>query len=262
METLRRMMERVGGGEDVVLVTVVAVAGSAPPRVGFRMAVTTGALEGTVGGGALEQETVRLARTLLADGGEARLALIDTMTLGMDCGGSVTLFLEPFRVTPRLWIFGCGHICAALAPIAATAGFSVTVTDNRPEFADEARFPAGVRVICAPYEESVTLVPRAAFVVIVTHGHSHDEEVLNSVVRIEPRLPYIGMIGSARKVAKALTALTSAGVDPGPNVYAPVGLDLGGDKPGEIAVAIAAQMLGVLHQKPGLPHYRDLCVSR
>ena len=141
MDTLRKAVSLVGDGEDVVLVTVVAIAGSAPPRVGFRMAVTGGGTEGTVGGGALENEAIRLARALLAGDGTARLERIDVAAIGMECGGEVTLFLEPFRAAPRLWIFGGGHIGKALAPMAAAAGFTVTVVDNRPEFADRTRFP-------------------------------------------------------------------------------------------------------------------------
>jgi len=262
METLRRTASLFASGADVVLVTVVATAGSVPPRAGFRMVVTAGGSEGTVGGGALESEAILMARALLAGGGEARLERIDVATIGMACGGEVTLFLEPVRAAPRLWIFGGGHIGKALAPMAAAAGFNVTVADNRPEFADKARFPEAARTICAPYDESVKMVPEGAFVAILTHGHAHDEEVLNAMVRMEPRLPYVGMVGSSRKIAKALSEIRAKGVDPGPDVYAPIGLDLGGDTPGEIALAIAAQILGVKSRKDGLPHYRDRHVPK
>jgi xanthine dehydrogenase accessory factor len=262
MEALRRTVERLADGEDVVLVTVVAVDGSAPPRVGFRMAVTAAGLDGTVGGGALENEAVRMARELLAGSGGARLERIDVAEIGMACGGEVTLFLEPFRSAPRLWIFGGGHIGKALVPMAAAAGFGVTVVDNRPEFAEPARFPEAARSLCMPYENAVKLVPEGAYAVIVTHGHMHDAELLDAVVRMQPRLPYVGMIGSSRKIAKVLDGIRAAGVDPGPDVYAPVGLDLGGDTPGEIALAIAAQILGVRHRKAGLPHYRDRHVPK
>lgn len=257
MDTLRKMVRRLDAGEDFVVVTVAEVSGSAPPRAGFRMAVTADAIEGTVGGGALEKEAVGLARALLAGSGGPRLERFDLAALGMACGGGVTLFLEPFRASTPLWIFGGGHIGAALAPMARAAGFAVTVVDDRPEYADFARRGDGIRALCRPYDEAVRLVPDGAFVVIVTHGHAHDEALLNAVARRSPRLPYVGMIGSARKVAAALERIRAAGVDPGPDVYAPVGLDLGGDSPGEIALAIAAQILGIRHGKPGLPHYRD-----
>jgi len=257
LETLRKAVKRVEGGEDVVLVSVAAVEGSAPPRVGFKMAVFADGIEGTVGGGALEKEAVRIARELFAERGASKLVRIDLAAFDMTCGGAVTLFFEPFCAAHDLWIFGGGHIGAALAPMAAAAGFKVTVADDRSEFAKAARFEKASRTICMPYGEAVKMVPDSAFVVIVTHGHAHDEEILNAMVRKTPRLPYIGMIGSSRKIAVVMETIRAAGIDIGPNVYAPIGLDLGGDSPGEIALAIAAQLLGIRHGKPGLPHYRD-----
>lgn len=257
MDVLRRTIERAAGGESLVLVTVVGVEGSVPPRVGFRMLVTRADTQGTVGGGGLEQEAVRLARELLAENGGPRLACLDVADLDMACGGGVTLFLEPFRAASALWIFGGGHIARALVPMAAAAGFRVTVADNRPEFAEASRFPEAACTFCAPYAEAAGKVPPGAFVVIVTHGHAHDEELLGAMARIEPMLPYIGMIGSARKIAEARKRIMASGIEIGDNVHAPIGLDLGGDTPGEIALGIAAQILGVRHGKPGLPHYRD-----
>lgn len=257
MDVLRECVERVAGGEDLMLVTVVGVDGSVPPRVGFRMLVTASHTAGTVGGGALEMEAVRRARALLAAGGGPLLQRLDVAELEMACGGGVSLFFEPFCAASALWIFGGGHIAKALVPMAAAAGFRVTVVDNRPEFAEAARFPEAACTLCAPYAEAASRVPPGAFVVIVTHGHAHDEELLGAMARIEPKLPYIGMIGSARKIAEAKKRIVAGGVEISDNVHAPIGLDLGGDTPGEIALGIAAQILGIRHGKAGLPHYHE-----
>jgi xanthine dehydrogenase accessory factor len=257
MDALRDIQKRFEAGEDAVVVTVAEVHGSAPPRAGFKMIVSAAGTSGTVGGGALEAEAIRRARAMLAGRAPARLERIDVAELDMTCGGEVTLFFEPFVAAVPLWIFGGGHIGAALAPMAVAAGFAVTVVDDRPEFAAAERFGGSARTLCLPYAEAARLVPSGAFAVIVTHGHAHDEELLGAMARRSPRLPYVGMIGSSTKVAKALADLRAAGAEPGPDVYAPIGLDLGGDSPGEIAVAIAAQLLGVRHGKAGLPHYRD-----
>jgi xanthine dehydrogenase accessory factor len=90
----------------------------------------------------------------------------------------------------------------------------------------------------------------------VTHGHAADQAVLAQLVRRDPPLRYIGMIGSRRKVRGALEALAGQGLEPGANLYAPIGLDLGGGSPAAIALAIAAELLGVLHGRGGLPHCR------
>ncbi len=262
MDVLRIAIERAAGGEDLVLVTVVGVGGSAPPRVGFRMLVTGADCQGTVGGGNLEHEAIRMARELLAAGGGPRLEHLDVADLDMSCGGEVTLFFEPFRAAPALWIFGGGHVAKALVPMAAATNWRVTVADNRAEFADPARFPEAAATVSAPYLEAAAKVPAGAFVVIVTHGHAHDEELLGVMARIEPKLPYIGMIGSARKIAEILSRLRAAGVETGDNIQTPIGLDLGGDTPGEIALCIAAQIQGLRHGKEGLPHYRDRHAAR
>ncbi len=253
---LESAIDRARQGEPVALVTVVESSGSVPGKTGFRMLVTPTATDGTVGGGALEKEAIREARELLAGRGSARTVRIKVSDIDMQCGGEVVLLIEPLAAACPAWIFGGGHIAQALAPLAVAAGFGVTVVDHRPEFADPPRFGGRARTICGDYAEAARRIPAGAFVVIVTHGHSHDTEVLLEAARIEPRLPYIGMIGSRHKVAETRRRLAEAGVDPGPNLYTPVGLDLGGDTPGEIAVAIVSEMLGVRHGRTGLPHCR------
>jgi len=257
IDILERAVERAKAGEAVAIVTVIETSGSVPGKTGFRMIVTPGETEGTVGGGALEKEAIREARELLAARASARTVRIKVSDIDMQCGGEVSIFIEPCRPAAALWIFGGGHIAKALVPMAAGAGFSVTVVDHRPEFADKARFPQASRTLSAPYAEAAGSMPPGAFVVIVTHGHAHDAEVLIESARIEPPLPYIGMIGSRHKVAATLETLRAAGVTPGPNLYTPIGLDLGGGTPGEIALSIASEILGVLNGRRGLPHCRE-----
>ena len=174
----------------------------------------------------------------------------------MSCGGTAVLFVEPLRAAPHLWIFGAGHIAAALAPLAASVGFRAVVVDDRPAFADPARFPEATRVVCGEWAELARGVDPGSFVAIATHGHEHDEEVLAEVAAIEPALPYIGMIGSRGKVPGILARLRARGISVGENVFSPIGLDLGGGSPAEIAISIASEILGVLHGKAGLPHCR------
>lgn len=244
-------------GAPLCLVTVVESTGSVPGPVGARMAVTPGSTYGTVGGGALEKFAIEEARGLLEAGEGPRLVRRTTAELGMRCGGEVGLFLEPFGAAPPLWIFGGGHIAKALVPIVAGLGFSITVVDSRPEFASAERFPAAARTICGDPAEIARSVGPSAFAVLVTHGHEEDQAVLEQLVGLDPPLRYIGMIGSRSKVRRALDDLAEQGLEPGENLYAPIGLDLGGGSPGAIAVAIAAELLCLLHDKGGLPHCRN-----
>lgn len=257
LKIFETVAENLNNGKDFIIATVVNTSGSAPAKTGFRMIVYPGKTEGTVGGGALENEVVRIARELHEKKGEPKLVRINVGELDMQCGGEVTLFIEPFYSKQKLWIFGGGHIASKLVPIATSIGFSVTVVDSRPEYASKSRFPEASNVLNSPYGEAAKKVPEGSFVVIVTHQHKNDQEVLREVVSLTPPLPYIGMIGSRKKVKQALEDLKSSGKAPGSNIYSPVGLDVGGESPAEIAVSIASELMGVFYKKEKLPHCRN-----
>lgn len=243
-------------GKDLTLITVVETEGSMPARVGARMLVFERSIRGTVGGGALEKVAIDMARAMMERGEESRLVRFESEDLGMACGGAISLFMERLVPAPRLWVFGGGHIAKALTPIASSLGFRVVVADNRGEFASQERFPEASRVVCGEYAETARNVEPGSYAVIATHGHAHDLEVLTEVLRIEPPLPYIGMIGSRRKVGEIVEALNARGLSCGPNIYTPVGLDLGGGSPAEIAVSIASELVGIVHGRSNLPHCR------
>lgn len=244
-------------GREGVLVTIVEVHGSAPTRVGAKMLVTAEDTSGTVGGGTLEKRLTERAREILDEDGGACLEKTPTQEVGMECGGHVTAFLEPLRSGLDLWIFGGGHIARALVPMVAVLGFRVTVVDNREEFASSERFGGRARALHGDYLELVSRVRPGSYSVVVTHGHRYDKDILRCLARIEPRLPYIGMIGSRRKVAATVDGLTAEGIELGDNFYAPIGLDLGGDSPAQIALCIAAEIQAVSQGKAGLPHCRN-----
>lgn len=257
MDLFELLAEKSKRGEEFVLVTVVDTSGSVPAKTGFKMLVTRNTIEGTVGGGALENHAIEKARELLAQKGTAGFIRLSLKDLGMTCGGEVSLFMEPSLLKQNLWIFGGGHIARELVPIASSAGFRVTVVDNRKEFADTLRFPEAWSVVCDSYEQASRLMPDGTYVVIVTHGHQHDTQILLEALRKTPPLPYIGMIGSLKKVAQARELLKKEGVTNISNLYAPIGLETGGDSPAQIAVSIAAELLGVFYKKPNLPHFRN-----
>ena len=257
MEILQQITDMISKGQECVVVTVVETTGSAPGKVGFRMIITSDTIAGTVGGGALEKHAIEKAQDILSARGNARLLHINVSDIGMTCGGEVVLFIEPFYAKKKLWIFGAGHIAQALSPLAKTLGFQVTVVDNRAEFATKQRFPELIQVRHEDYDKAVTHVPSDAYVVIVTHGHQYDEEVICGLAQVNPALPYIGMIGSKNKVRLILDKVKAGGLKDFKTIYSPLGLDIGGDRPVDIAVSIAAEMLGVIHHKEGLPHCRN-----
>jgi xanthine dehydrogenase accessory factor len=118
-----------------------------------------------------------------------------------DLGGGVELFVDVFRSEPVLYIFGGGHVSAQIVPLASRVGFKVEVVDDRPEFADPAKFRDAAKVHQLPFEGALGKIPvdESSYLVIVTRGHIHDKTVLEQCLRT--RAKYIGMIGSRRKKA-------------------------------------------------------------
>lgn len=153
----------------------------------------------------------------------------------------------PFRPSERAILFGGGHVAAALAPILKSIGFRVIVMDDRPEFADPARFPDASQVVCGDFRRLSDFLTfrEDDYAVVVTSGHVHDFEVEEQILRQE--FAYIGVMGSRRKTALINAKLREAGIteEQFAKVHTPIGLNIGAVTPEEIAVSIAAEMIQV-----------------
>lgn len=156
-----------------------------------------------------------------------------------------------FDASPRarLIVIGAGHVSQALAPVAALAGFAVTVLDDREELLARPAF-AGARAGCYDVDELDEALPQLTdedFIVIITRDHARDERALANLVRRPYR--YLGMIGSRRKVHTVLARILRREAAMGraapdlARVRAPIGLELGGRSPAEIAVSVVAELL-------------------
>jgi xanthine dehydrogenase accessory factor len=296
------------------LATVARVRGSTPVPAGTKMLVgAEGRLIGSVGGGCVEADVIGAALDAQA---QRRPALLThhlnadlAGDLGLSCGGTVDIFVEPLvaddayvrvldaaaaaesglvrtavewgrgggpvktfeplgadrppgtaatitrdgryieeRLTqaPRVLVFGAGHVGAAIARTAAAAGFRVVVIDDRPEYADAARFDAGVAVVVGDVEAALARYPvrPADAVVIATRGHRNDAVILERIATSPAG--YVGLLGSRRKKIVVTKGLKAAGV-PAKNlqrVRVPVGLPIGAVTPEEIAVSVVAELIG------------------
>jgi xanthine dehydrogenase accessory factor len=161
------------------------------------------------------------------------------------------LFARVYAPAPRLLIVGAVHISQALAPMAAMAGFEVTVIDPRRAFASAERFPGVTLTDEWPDEAMARLAPDAqTAVVTLTHDPKLDDPALAAAL-LSPAF-YIGALGSTRTHEKRVARLTEMGLaDKLDRIEAPVGLDLGGRYPVEIAVAILAQIIRVRYKGAG-----------
>ncbi len=162
--------------------------------------------------------------------------------------GALRIYAEPFLPAPELVVVGGGHVAQPIAQLGKLLGFSVTVIDDRVEYANRDRFPTADRVICEEFLPALRGLGLGArhHVVLVTRGHHHDMECLREVLSLP--LAYIGMIGSRTRVGTVFRMLTEEHVaDPKRLewVHAPIGLDIGACTPAEIAVSVAAELVKV-----------------
>ncbi|MFO1301876.1 MAG: XdhC family protein [Burkholderiaceae bacterium] len=154
-----------------------------------------------------------------------------------------TLFARCHVAAPRMVLVGAVHIAQALAPMAAMAGFEVIVVDPRRAFATNERLP-GVSVMSQWPDEAMASIGVDAQTAVVTLSHDPKLDDPALVAALRSRAFYIGALGSTRTHAKRVARLTEAGLgDAIARIRAPVGLDLGGRAPAEIAVSILAQVI-------------------
>jgi xanthine dehydrogenase accessory factor len=248
VEAAELALEALRGGEPAVSAAVVEGCAGVPR--GARMVVRGTGRIGTLGDAGLDADVEDRARGLLAAGPAGPASW-------EHAGCRVVVYLEPHRAPPELVLVGAGHLARPLCTIGAMLGFVVRVLDDRPGFATRERFPEAAEVrrvdFAAPFDD-VTLGPRS-HLVLVTRGHRYDFEALRDALRRGPRLPYIGMVGSRRRVRAALEQLAREGIaaDELARVHAPIGLDVGAETPEEIAVAVAAELVLVRRGGSGAP---------
>jgi xanthine dehydrogenase accessory factor len=254
----------------VVLCQIVRAEGSTPGKMGWKLlARPDGTFVGNLGGGAFEAlvKTDALAKLKAGAGAGAseikRYYLTEEATrgepTGMVCGGMAEVFLEVMVAAPVLVVCGGGPVGQALAKAAALAGFEILVVDDRAEFRDPGLFPSGVRIAAADpdYFETTgedVLAPvrrREIYVAVVTRCWETDTAALAAVLRDVPEgLRYLGLMGSRRKVARVREELAARGFElSNIRLRAPIGLPIGGDSPGEIAISILAEVIGTRYEK-------------
>lgn len=261
-QVVARLGECLQAGVPCGLATVTGISGSIPTEVGSKILVNAQGqiLAGTVGGGALEAVVIhRLVRAIADRAPQVvthHLTDDEASTLGMTCGGSITLFLEPYVGHPRLVLVGAGHVNQAVARLARDLDWDVIVVDDRPQWATRDYFPdvqrlEVVKTLKAPFEALDRT--EEAFLVIATRCHATDRLVLREALK--RRWRYVGMIGSRHKVAKIVEDFRDEGVLAPLEgcLYGPIGLDLGGKSPAAVALSILAEVQMVRHGRTGRP---------
>lgn len=243
-------------GAVFAIATLVSASGSTPRQAGARMIVyPDSSISGTIGGGNFEKLVIEDALALLAGSDKSLLKLYrfeesGPESTGMVCGGQAQVFLEKSDIPDKLIVFGGGHICRDLVKIASGLNYKIIVVDERQDILAQYSAPVEVRLTDIDYQTNYPQIDDKTYIVIVTHGHRCDKDVLAKIVNSDSA--YIGMIGSQAKIVRTFKDLETAGVSPQAlaRVHSPIGLDIGAEGPYEIAIAIAAELIAVRRKSP------------
>jgi xanthine dehydrogenase accessory factor len=233
-----------GTGPPMAVVTVLEKADRSVTFGGRVFVTADGALIGSVGDGVINERARAAAMDQLPHG-LTRIVPID---------GTRDLLIDAVASRPRLIIAGGGHVALAIAKQAHLVDFDVTILEDRPQYANSDRF-AGATVLMGDVPATLGSLDYGwnSFIVIATRGHKLDADCVLAAVKTPAR--YIGLLGSRRKTVLITEMLREAGVDDERirAIRSPVGLDLGGRTPAEIALAVVAEITQVRYQGTGKP---------
>jgi xanthine dehydrogenase accessory factor len=251
-------------GQEGVLITVIDKKGHGSSVIGRKLLYSShGVRIGTVGGGELESLAIKKAKQLLEEKKHALQSYDLTgesctqtdFEVHMVCGGNVTLFYEFIYANPCVYIFGGGHVGRCLINLLKNLDYNIILIDNH---LGTEKITGVDRVLTGSYTDILNSEKPhdRSYVVIAGYSHDEDYEVLCSIYKDGWRPKYIGLLASYKKVKVILSKLIK---ELGTNLdfsrlYAPIGLDIGGDSPEEIAIAIASEIQVVRYQKTKYRH--------
>ncbi len=251
-------------GIPAVIATVTKSSGSVPRSPGASMVIfSDGSSSGTVGGGALEKMVIAEAANVLKKGAscsvsfnlgeskklKARRGVKNHINTGMICGGRTEVFLDVYKPPVKLFICGAGHIGKVMAHLAKILKWKCEIVDNRKDYLKKTALKNASFVSSYKKAFDKKKIGSDTAVIIVTHGHAGDADCLEEALKTKAF--YIGMIGSRTKVPAAFEKTRKAGVPVDDRVYAPVGIELGGESPEEIALCITAEIMKVRNRTLG-----------
>ncbi|WP_353094526.1 XdhC/CoxI family protein [Tissierella praeacuta] len=247
LSVMKKVLEDINNGKELAVATITKSEGSTPRGIGTMMAVLEdGSIHGTIGGGALEKHIIELCIETIREGNSKSISLpLDTKGVEMICGGEVEVFIDVYKINPKLLIIGGGHVGYAIYNIASLLNFDIVLFEDRKEFLTHERFPLAKELVLGPIDEKLRdyKIDNNTYIVIASRGHKYDEESLTEVINSDAK--YIGVMGSKRKVITMMDNLRHKGISEEniDKVYAPIGLEISSGNPEEIAMSIMSEIL-------------------
>jgi|APAra7269097451_1048561.scaffolds.fasta_scaffold00254_12 xanthine dehydrogenase accessory factor len=234
-------------GQTTVLATLVSSTGPGPLRSGAHLVIADRLVKGSLGVGALDDAVVRAADSLTT-----------SRTLGGPSGDVV--FARVLTPKPRMIVFGATDFVAAVAHAAAFVGYRVTVCDARAVFATTDRFPMADEVVVdwpdryLRQQAGAGLIDARTAICVLTHDDRFDVPLLEVALGL-PEIGFVGAMGSRRTHDDRVARLRERGIEDRQlaRLSSPIGLDLGGRTPAEIAIAVIAEIISLREGGTGLP---------
>lgn len=242
-------------GEGYVLVTVLAVQGSAPRDLGTKMLVSAADTVDTIGGGHLEYAVINKARALLQEGlNQQQLEEFPLgAKLGQCCGGRVQILYECIASTAApVAVFGAGHVGTALVNLLGQLPVNVQWFDGRVDQFPQQSADNVRHIVSDSLVDEVAELPSQCLVVVLTHQHPLDYAIAEAVLR-RGDFRYLGVIGSKTKAKRFAMRLQHRGFDDAliQRMRCPMGLpEVPGKHPMEVAISIAGELVACYQQRP------------
>lgn len=225
-------------GSIAVVATVVEGEG-----VGSKALVTDTIVAGSLGSEELDRQLIDV---IAGSGGNPVSGVLE-----MD--PETRVFLDVFQPRPQLVIFGAVHTAQALDEFARKLGYRVVVVDARRALATRERFPDVDQLITAWPDEAyqqLNILPSTS-IAILSHDPKFDEPAILGALKTPAR--YIGAVGSRKTARERVERLREGGVgeEQIARIHGPIGLDIGGGTPEEMAISVLAEMISVAHGRGG-----------
>ncbi len=219
---------------------VTIVSGATP---GSRILIVGDDVQGTLGSNDLDQAATAAGRAALVSDKSGIVSLTP----------DVDAFVDVFQPPPLMVIIGAVHVAQAVAAVARPLGFRLVVVDARQTLATRERFPDVDELIVAWPDDAYAQLPitRTSAIVILTHDPKFDEPAILGALKTEAG--YIGAVGSRKTNVERRERLIEAGAtdEQIARVHGPIGLNIGGGSPEEMAISILAEIIAVRNGRNG-----------